>query len=89
MLGAPKSGSYVPPSVRNKGAGGEGESMMRKREDNSVRVTNLSEDVSENDLHVSCGGPAGVKQGSAIFGGEGRRFRYSQAAFCMGSSVYS
>lgn len=52
-LGAPKAGSYVPPSLRNKGAGGEGESMMRKREDNSLRVTNLSEDVSEGDLAVS------------------------------------
>ncbi|PNH06119.1 Eukaryotic translation initiation factor 3 subunit G [Tetrabaena socialis] len=52
-LGAPKAGSYVPPSLRNRGAGGEGESMnMKKREDNSIRVTNLSEDVTEGDLQV-------------------------------------
>ncbi|GBF87589.1 eukaryotic translation initiation factor 3 subunit G [Raphidocelis subcapitata] len=50
---APKPGSYVPPSVRNRGAGGgnEGESMQqRRRDENSLRVTNLSEDVSEADL---------------------------------------
>lgn len=41
-------------SVRNRGAGGEGESMQRQRRDeNSLRVTNLSEDVSEADLQVS------------------------------------
>ncbi|KAG2423254.1 hypothetical protein HYH02_015355 [Chlamydomonas schloesseri] len=49
-LGAPKAGSYVPPSLRNRGPGGEGESMQKKREDNSIRVTNLSEDVTEGDL---------------------------------------
>lgn len=52
-LSAPKPGSYVPPSLRNRGAGGggEGESMQqRRREENSVRVTNLSEDVTEDDL---------------------------------------
>ncbi|KAI8474169.1 MAG: eukaryotic translation initiation factor [Monoraphidium minutum] len=50
---APKPGSYVPPSVRNRGAGGggEGDSMQqRRRDENSLRVTNLSEDVSEADL---------------------------------------
>jgi hypothetical protein len=42
----------VPPSIRNRGAGGgEGESM-RRREENSVRVTNLSEDTREDDLRV-------------------------------------
>mmetsp|Transcript_26050 Transcript_26050/g.56868 ORF Transcript_26050/g.56868 Transcript_26050/m.56868 type:complete len:291 (+) Transcript_26050:70-942(+) len=54
-LGAPKAGSYVPPSLRGggrsgPGAGGDGETMQRRREENSVRVTNLSEDVTEADL---------------------------------------
>ncbi|GFR43334.1 hypothetical protein Agub_g4404 [Astrephomene gubernaculifera] len=48
-MGAPKPGSYVPPSLRNRGPG-EGESMQKKREDNSIRVTNLSEEVTEGDL---------------------------------------
>lgn len=51
---APRPGSYVPPSVRNRVAGGaaaEGDSMgQRRRDENSVRVTNLSEDVTEGDL---------------------------------------
>lgn len=47
----PKPGSYVPPAQRNRGgATMEGESMNKRREDNSVRVSNLSEDVTENDL---------------------------------------
>jgi len=46
-----KPGGYVPPSKRG-GAGGEGDSM-RRREENSVRVTNLSEDTREDDLRVS------------------------------------
>lgn len=53
MPSAPKPGSYVPPSVRNRGAAGasEGDSMQqRRRDENSLRVTNLSEDVSEADL---------------------------------------
>jgi translation initiation factor 3 subunit G len=51
-LGPPKSGSYVPPSLRAGGSRpSEGESMMMKRRDeNSVRVSNLSEDVTEADL---------------------------------------
>lgn len=53
-LGPPKAGSYVPPSLRNRG--GEGESMQqKKRDDNSIRVTNLSEDVTEADLQVRRG----------------------------------
>lgn len=44
-------GGYVPPSVRNRGAAGAGDSMHR-REENSVRVTNLSEDTREEDLRV-------------------------------------
>ena len=46
-----KPGGYVPPSKRG-GGGGEGDSM-RRREENSVRVTNLSEDTREDDLRVS------------------------------------
>ncbi|GIL59719.1 hypothetical protein Vafri_14444 [Volvox africanus] len=49
-MGGPKPGSYVPPNVRNRGPGGDGESMQKKREDNSIRVTNLSEEVTEADL---------------------------------------
>ena len=47
-----KPGGYVPPSRRaGAGGGGEGDSM-RRREENSVRVTNLSEDTREDDLRV-------------------------------------
>eukprot|EP00899_Mesostigma_viride_P024704 jgi/Mesvir1/5418/Mv15481-RA.1 len=52
-LGAPGKGSYIPPSLRaGASAGrGEGESMNRRgRDDNAVRVTNLSEDTREADL---------------------------------------
>eukprot|EP00246_Nothoceros_aenigmaticus_P016934 TRINITY_DN7953_c0_g1_i1.p1 TRINITY_DN7953_c0_g1~~TRINITY_DN7953_c0_g1_i1.p1 ORF type:complete len:288 (+),score=65.96 TRINITY_DN7953_c0_g1_i1:160-1023(+) len=42
-------GSYVPPSMR-AGTKNEGESMRRGRDDNSIRVTNLSEDTREQDL---------------------------------------
>eukprot|EP00897_Mesotaenium_endlicherianum_P005161 jgi/Mesen1/4673/ME000241S03701 len=44
--------SYVPPSMRaGAGGRGEGESMRsRGRDDNSIRVTNLSEDTREQDL---------------------------------------
>lgn len=48
--GAGGKGSYVPPSMRY-GKGNEGESMKRPgRDDNSIRVTNLSEDTREQDL---------------------------------------
>jgi len=43
-------GSYVAPGMRN-GGGGAGDSMRRPRDENSVRVTNLSEDTREQDLH--------------------------------------
>jgi len=43
-------GSYVPPSMRGGAKGNEGESMRRGRDDNSIRVTNLSEDTREQDL---------------------------------------
>ena len=50
----PKPGGYVPPNMR-AGAGGSamaGESMRRPRDENSVRVTNLSEDTREPELQV-------------------------------------
>ncbi|DBA83794.1 hypothetical protein WJX77_005203 [Trebouxia sp. C0004] len=45
-----KTGGYVPPSIRNRAAGDTGDSMNKRREENSVRVTNLSEDTREDDL---------------------------------------
>lgn len=48
-----KSGGYVPPSLRNRAPGDVGDSMNKRREENSVRVTNLSEDTREDDLRVS------------------------------------
>ncbi|KAI8060220.1 eukaryotic translation initiation factor 3 subunit G-domain-containing protein [Gongronella butleri] len=46
---------YTPPHLRNKGgaAPAQGESMRDQRRDDSctLRVTNLSEDVVENDIH--------------------------------------
>ena len=50
----PKAGSYVPPSVRNRSAAGgsapEDTGQRQRRDENSLRVTNLSEDVTEADL---------------------------------------
>ena len=48
-----KPGGYVPPSRRAGATMSDGDSM-RRREENSVRVTNLSEDTREDDLRVSC-----------------------------------
>lgn len=48
-LGARKPGGYVPPSMR-EGASGAGASMDRRRDENSIRVSNLSEDTREQDL---------------------------------------
>lgn len=47
-----KPGSWVPPSLRARaGGGGDADAIAQKRRDeNSVRVTNLSEDVTEQDL---------------------------------------
>ncbi|KAI7907748.1 eukaryotic translation initiation factor 3 subunit G-domain-containing protein [Cokeromyces recurvatus] len=48
---------YTPPHLRNKGAGGagagSGESMREQKRDDSatLRVTNLSEDATESDIH--------------------------------------
>ena len=48
-LGPRKPGGYVPPSMR-AGATGTGASMDRRRDENSIRVSNLSEDTREQDL---------------------------------------
>eukprot|EP00212_Chloropicon_laureae_P008740 CAMPEP_0197497720 /NCGR_PEP_ID=MMETSP1311-20131121/53145_1 /TAXON_ID=464262 /ORGANISM="Genus nov. species nov., Strain RCC856" /LENGTH=299 /DNA_ID=CAMNT_0043043399 /DNA_START=30 /DNA_END=929 /DNA_ORIENTATION=- len=56
-MGGVKSGSYVPPSLR-AGATGPGDTMRTRRDENSVRVTNLSEDTKEQDL-VELFGPFG------------------------------
>lgn len=42
-------GRYVPPSMRSRAGGAGGESMQR-RDDPTVRVTNISEDTKESDL---------------------------------------
>ncbi|KAL0090089.1 eukaryotic translation initiation factor 3 subunit G-domain-containing protein [Phycomyces blakesleeanus] len=44
---------YTPPHLRNKGPGGAGESMRDAKRDDSatLRVTNLSEDVTDNDIY--------------------------------------
>eukprot|EP00891_Asterochloris_glomerata_P001492 jgi/Astpho2/1492/Aster-05376 len=47
---AGSKGGYIPPSLRNRAPGDVGESMTKRREENSVRVTNLSEDTREEDL---------------------------------------
>jgi translation initiation factor 3 subunit G len=43
------AGGYVPPSMR-EGATGAGATMLNRRDDNSIRVSNLSEDTREQDL---------------------------------------
>ena len=44
-------GAYVPPSMRAGAERTGGSDMRRRNEENSVRVTNLSEDTREPDLH--------------------------------------
>ncbi|KAL5011601.1 hypothetical protein ScPMuIL_010152 [Solemya velum] len=47
----PKTGKYVPPSLREGGSKGRGETMQSKRDESAtIRVTNLSEDTREPDL---------------------------------------
>lgn len=49
MRGGPGGSAYVPPSLRGR-ALGEPDPALRRRDENSVRVSNLSEDVVEADL---------------------------------------
>ena len=46
-----KPGTWVPSSLRNRGPGAADELAQKRRDENSVRVTNLSEDVTDADLH--------------------------------------
>ena len=48
---APKAGAYVAPGMRGGAGEKMGDSMRRPRDENSVRVTNLSEDTREHDLN--------------------------------------
>ncbi|XP_020579447.1 eukaryotic translation initiation factor 3 subunit G-like [Phalaenopsis equestris] len=48
--GAAGKSTYVPPGMR-AGADRSGTEMRRRNDENSVRVTNLSEDTREPDLH--------------------------------------
>jgi len=43
--------AYVPPSLRAGADRNGGSDMRRRNDENSVRVTNLSEDTREPDLH--------------------------------------
>lgn len=45
-----RSDKYIPPSIRNKMEGGDSRGN-RQGDDATVRVTNLSEDTKESDLH--------------------------------------
>ncbi|CAN0923674.1 Eukaryotic translation initiation factor 3 subunit G [Linum grandiflorum] len=47
---APGKASYVPPSMRPGAERSVGSDMRRRNDENSVRVTNLSEDTREQDL---------------------------------------
>ncbi|KAI9082005.1 hypothetical protein K1719_036267 [Acacia pycnantha] len=47
----PTKGAYVPPSMRAGAERTAGSDMRRRNDENSVRVTNLSEDTREADLH--------------------------------------
>ncbi|KAE8669297.1 methylsterol monooxygenase 2-2 [Hibiscus syriacus] len=44
-------GAYIPPSMRAGAERATGSDMRRRNDENSVRVTNLSEDTREADLH--------------------------------------
>ncbi|KAK4348632.1 hypothetical protein RND71_031387 [Anisodus tanguticus] len=50
MPGGAVKGAYVPPSMRAGAERPAGTEMRRRNEENSVRVTNLSEDTREPDL---------------------------------------
>nr|CAG8487376.1 11805_t:CDS:2 [Entrophospora candida] len=49
----PPSDKYVPPNIRSGASkpANAGESMKERRDDASIRVTNLSEDTTEGDIH--------------------------------------
>ncbi|CAG8637289.1 10580_t:CDS:2 [Paraglomus brasilianum] len=47
---APGPGKYVPPSLRGDRKS-TGESYKERRDDATIRVTNLSEDTTESDIH--------------------------------------
>ncbi|PKU68028.1 Serine/arginine-rich splicing factor 33 [Dendrobium catenatum] len=49
--GAAGKNTYVPPGMRAGADRGGGSEMRRRNDENSVRVTNLSEDTREPDLH--------------------------------------
>lgn len=46
-----KPSTYVPPSLRNDKGKGTGKGSMAEQQEASLRITNLSEDVREGDLH--------------------------------------
>lgn len=50
MASGTTKGAYVPPSMRAGAERPAGSDMRRRNEENSVRVTNLSEDTREPDL---------------------------------------
>merc|ERR1712060_811908 len=51
VMGGTSKGGYVAPGMRGgPGSAMGGESMRRPRDENSIRVTNLSEDTREHDL---------------------------------------
>jgi translation initiation factor 3 subunit G len=47
-----KTGKYIPPSLRNRteAAPGTGTSFRDRRDENTIRITNLSEDTFDSDL---------------------------------------
>ncbi|XP_004510820.1 uncharacterized protein [Cicer arietinum] len=49
--GGSTKGAYVPPGLRAGAERTTGSDMRRRNDENSVRVTNLSEDTREPDLH--------------------------------------
>ncbi|CAL5215357.1 unnamed protein product [Lathyrus oleraceus] len=50
VTSGPAKGTYVPPSLRAGAERTTGSDMRRRNDENSVRVTNLSEDTREPDL---------------------------------------
>ncbi|CAG8685504.1 15749_t:CDS:2, partial [Funneliformis caledonium] len=48
---ASTGGKYIPPSMRAGAKPATGDSYKERRDDATIRVTNLSEDTTENDIH--------------------------------------